>query len=539
LGSHPGISACRAILVLGMHRSGTSALTRTLGLCGAALPLNTVPAGIDNETGFWEPQEIVHLHDEILQSAGSSWDDATAFPQAWFDSALAADFKARIAEALERDFPDAPALFVVKDPRLCRLVPLWLSMFQELGIEPLCIIPVRNPLEIAASLSKRNSIQEENSLLLWLRHFLAAEQSTRNCKRSFVAYDSLLRDWRGTIDRIGQDIGVIWPCQTPESDAEITQFISTEFRHHQYADNEVYTRKNVAEWVKTVFSWALRAAHRPPVDSAALDAISGSLDIADVAFMPIISYNKLAILNLAQDVRKLTELQARKDNELRQLQQQLHDQLQSSQTAVQELRSEVAAEANVAKQLQNDLQSLREEAGHRADEYNAARVGAESRINCLRAAYDQSQSELALLRSQHERIITSTSWRAIGLIRSALAAVPSPVRRYLRRGMKLLYWIATPQKTRQRLAFLRARQTAAALPLSPTTIAGAAPDEAQATADLDDGLAAVAIDAVMPASGAASSTPASVKPGPADWPPPVPSAHCCSPIEDPDEMRQR
>jgi hypothetical protein len=151
-----------------MHRSGTSALTRTLGLRGAALPLRAVPPGDDNETGFWEPQEIVHLHDEVLQSAGSAWDDAAAFPQAWFNSVTAVDFKRRIADALDRDFPDTPPLFVVKDPRLCLLVPLWRSLLQELGIEPLCVIPVRNPLEIAASLSKRNAIQEEHSLLLWL-----------------------------------------------------------------------------------------------------------------------------------------------------------------------------------------------------------------------------------------------------------------------------------------------------------------------------------------------------------------------------------
>jgi hypothetical protein len=486
-----------------MHRSGTSALTRTLGLRGAALPLRAVPPGDDNETGFWEPQEIVDLHDEILQSAGSAWDDAAAFPKAWFDSVTAVDFKRRIADALDRDFPDTPPLFVVKDPRLCRLVPLWLSMLQELGIEPLCVIPVRNPLEIAASLSKRNAIQEEHSLLLWLRHFLAAERSTRNCRRSFVGYDSLLEDWRRTIERIGQDIGVIWPRQTPESDAEITQFISSEFRHHQYADNEVYTRNNVAEWVKTAFSWAMRAAKQPPVDFAPLDAISASLDNADVAFRPLIADSKLSILNLKQDIRRLTERLARNYDEFGQLQQQLHEQSQSNQLALQELRSEVRAEANVAKQLREDLLWLREEAGRRADEYSAAQAAAELRINLLQVVCDQSQSELTILRRDYNDIITSTGWRAIGLIRSAAAAVPSPVRRQLRRGLKLLYWIATPQKTRQRLAFLRTRRIGAGLPLSGTTIAGAAPDDGEAAVDPDGGPAAIAVDPATPPLGVA------------------------------------
>ena len=99
-----------------MHRSGTSALTRTLGLRGAALPeAASSRRGPDNATGVWEPREIVAIHDELLAAAGSSWDDVGEFPPAWFASDSARLFKQRLVAALRCDFGQAP-LFVVKDP---------------------------------------------------------------------------------------------------------------------------------------------------------------------------------------------------------------------------------------------------------------------------------------------------------------------------------------------------------------------------------------------------------------------------------------
>lgn len=513
LKSDPVVCARRAILVLGMHRSGTSALTRILGLRGVALPFRTMPPGPDNETGFWEPIEIVRLHDEILGSAGSAWDDAAAFPEAWFTSDLAMQFKARLADMLRLDFPDAPPLIAVKDPRLCYLVPLWLSMFRDLGIEPLFIIPVRNPLEIAASLNKRNSLQEEHSLLLWLRHFLAAERNSRNYKRSFIAYDSLLRDWRGTLDKIGQDIEVSFPRQSPVSDAEITRFLSSELRHHTFADDDVGTRKNVAGWVRTAFSWALRAAERVPVDFDELDGISAGLAVADVAFMPLIAGAKLSVSNLRQDIQRITELQARKEDEFRRLDSQMlsdqaalrqsHDRMLSDQAALGHLRSEVAAGQRAAEALQNELWSEREEARRKSAEYNTARSDAEARIVSLQAANDQSRAALELSRHENHVILTSTSWRILAPVRAAAAAIPPPIRQRMRRGMKLMYWLATPRRSRWRLAFPRAR-CRVGTPVPADTISAAEPNGARM--DPDDGLSKVAADAATPALGQKGDT---------------------------------
>src|SRR4051794_8064808 len=73
-------SARTAYLVLGMHRSGTSAVTQVLALAGAALPQNVMAGDEHNARGYFEPWRIALFNDERLRAAGTAWDDAFVFP---------------------------------------------------------------------------------------------------------------------------------------------------------------------------------------------------------------------------------------------------------------------------------------------------------------------------------------------------------------------------------------------------------------------------------------------------------------------------
>ncbi|MCH8806417.1 MAG: sulfotransferase family protein, partial [Planctomycetes bacterium] len=133
------------------------------------------------------------LHDEMLESVGSKWYDVSAFPDSWYESEAAASFAGRALEILEQEYGTAP-LFVLKDPRISRFVPFWLSVLETLGTEPSFIIMVRQPLEVAASLEQRDAFLPAHSILLWLRHMLDAERATRGQSRAFLDYDRLLGD---------------------------------------------------------------------------------------------------------------------------------------------------------------------------------------------------------------------------------------------------------------------------------------------------------------------------------------------------------
>lgn len=159
------------LFVLGMHRSGTSAVTHFIHRLGAAIADNLLEpmAGV-NAQGFWEDGDVVAINERLLAVAGQRWYDSD--PLALDESdpavqALATEARAR----LEAGYADR-RVAVVKDPRLCRLLPFWLERCRECGIEPGFVHVLRHPFAVAKSLHKRDGIPYEYSLLLWLTYTL-------------------------------------------------------------------------------------------------------------------------------------------------------------------------------------------------------------------------------------------------------------------------------------------------------------------------------------------------------------------------------
>src|SRR3954451_22494903 len=96
----------RAIVVAGMHRCGTSAVTRVLSLLGARLPADLMQPATPDHPGFWEPLPIVRLHDDMLLSAGLTWSDVQRFPDTWYTSGAAADYRSRLVDLVVEEFGD-------------------------------------------------------------------------------------------------------------------------------------------------------------------------------------------------------------------------------------------------------------------------------------------------------------------------------------------------------------------------------------------------------------------------------------------------
>lgn len=288
------------ILVLGMHRSGTSALTRTLALCGAALPTTLMaPAAEDNATGFWEPEPLVDLHDAALAAMGASWSDLRTLPSAWFASGEADDFRRHIADRLDQQYGAAP-LFVVKDPRLCRLMPLWRPMLEARSIDPRIVIPIRHPLDVAASLHRRESFDPPRSLQLWLSHVLAAERDTRDLPRCFVTYDQLLADPHDTLARIAARLALTWPTPLHEAAPAITEFLSPDWRHHA---TQATRLDDLPALVAETYRWMLEAASAEMPPATTLDAVTQTLTTAQATLGPAIGALQAEITRKAAETK--------------------------------------------------------------------------------------------------------------------------------------------------------------------------------------------------------------------------------------------
>ncbi|TVR64837.1 MAG: glycosyltransferase [Candidatus Competibacteraceae bacterium] len=223
-----------AVLVLGMHRSGTSALSRALNLRGLDIASRLVPASENNRTGFWESEELVALQDELLGQFGQRWYDFLPLPETWWQTAPAEAFRQRLLDYLERDFGQS-RLFLIKDPRLCRLLPLWRAVLADFGARVRVVLMLRDPWEVAASLAARKgmSLPTAHGLQLWLRYSLEAERHSRGLPRCLVTYDELLADWPATLKRIARQVDLSWPCDDLESQRMIDEFLSVRHRHQR------------------------------------------------------------------------------------------------------------------------------------------------------------------------------------------------------------------------------------------------------------------------------------------------------------------
>ena len=126
--------ASTAILVLGMHRSGTSALTAALHGLGASLGGELVAANHDNPGGYFENAAAVTAHETLLAELDRGWEDLRDMPEGWLHAPAAQQARDAIRALLAEQFGEA-SLWALKDPRMCRLLPLWQPLLAEAGVQ--------------------------------------------------------------------------------------------------------------------------------------------------------------------------------------------------------------------------------------------------------------------------------------------------------------------------------------------------------------------------------------------------------------------
>ncbi len=279
----------KCIVVLGMHRSGTSALARVLSLAGAELPKHVMSANQSNERGYWEPERLVALNDEILADAGISWHNWSAANPA-VGPEKAAYYRKAIVRIITEEYDSAP-LLLIKDPRICRLVQLWRAALAEGRMEAVFAVSLRNPLEVARSLEERDGLPLIHGCLLWLRYVLDMETGTRDARRVFVPYHELLRDPAQTAAGVASHLN--GACWTPNEDvrSEIRSFIDPELRHHVAELEDLRQLVPLYSPLAETYE-AVSTLVRQPTDATAcrqLDRTRAAFDLATESFAQLLS----------------------------------------------------------------------------------------------------------------------------------------------------------------------------------------------------------------------------------------------------------
>ena len=352
-----------------MHRSGTSALTRVISLLGAELPRNLMPPRPDdNELGFWEPRDLWTLHDRMLAEAGSRWDDWRRLDLSGLPPERVTGYKEEIASQIVDEYGDA-RFIVLKEPRICRFVPLQVDLLREQGYECHCVLALRHPLGVIGSLGRRNGMTAGFAALLWLRHMLDAEAATRSMPRALVSYEALLANWQSAVRRMATDLGVEWPLgaaeaseaskasKASEASQQIANFLSTDMRHFAPDWQSLQASDEIRAWLKDAYDALLRL-EQEPTDLLALrvlDSVRNEFDTVSNAFggalFPELAAREKNLESRLAESRSQTE-------EKEAVIQRLAGELAERQRVIDDLARECEERLRVSEERRNLVQRL-------------------------------------------------------------------------------------------------------------------------------------------------------------------------------------
>jgi hypothetical protein len=298
----------QAIVVLGMHRSGTSALAGTLNLLGCDIPRQLMPPDENNPSGYFESLAIYRLNDAILASAGTAWDDWQAFNPDWLTSQRAHEFLSRATEVLIEEFGES-RFFVVKDPRMCRLLPFWLGAFEVAGIDPRIVLTHRNPTEVAASLEQREAWPLTYGVLLWLRHVLDAEAYSRGLPRFCTSYERVLDNWAATAMQMKETLEISFPRWSDATAEDVNAFLDGKLRHRHDKAASVIKGPFVSIWVRDTLEVLERWAEtgEDAGDYELLDRIRAAFDTAAPLFRKLVRTARSAREEATEQNRVMTQ----------------------------------------------------------------------------------------------------------------------------------------------------------------------------------------------------------------------------------------
>ncbi len=188
--------ALEAIVVLGMHRSGTSLCMSLLQALGVRLDAALAPGDANNEPGYFESQELMDLNDGILHTLGATWHTvfSLAIPDGWTDDPALLPAKRALRDLVARKVSSGPGVWGFKDPRTSVLLQLYEEVFAECGVRPKYILCVRDPRAVTQSLKNRDRFPPLLSELLWLEYTMRAVQFAGKKLQAIVVYERWFQD---------------------------------------------------------------------------------------------------------------------------------------------------------------------------------------------------------------------------------------------------------------------------------------------------------------------------------------------------------
>ena len=353
---HPDRPGKVAVVVLGMHRSGTSSLAGMLDGLGCRGPATPMPGTDANAAGYYESLPVFRLNDAILTALGSRWDDWRPLRPDLHLSPRLAEFHDKARAVVEAEYGDG-SLIYLKDPRISLLLPFWQGVLRDAGYRCVYVHTHRSPSEIGASLQRRDDIDPGLSLLAWLSQVLQAERHSRGEVRHFTSYEALLRDPAAVAAAAEAAFGFPWPRPAEAGAGRVNRAL----RHHDAGAQAVLEDSRVPglirQTLKILERWA--ATGEQADDHARLDDIATAFDEAGGLFAGAMQALRARSAQLAPAHAREERLNTEKAALEKRLAQATKDKamLDEHLTQITQARDEALRDRNTARQAQAEAEA--------------------------------------------------------------------------------------------------------------------------------------------------------------------------------------
>jgi hypothetical protein len=221
------------IVILGMHRCGTSLISNFLHEIGVDFGNDLAHPDEFNARGYWESLTIRDIQDKILEEMNCDcFCPPVSIPDNWQCNDSIRKLKNDLKEFVRAECSRTEKIWGFKDPRTCILLPVWREIFEELQVEPLYILAFRHPASVAASLDRRNHMERAHCEALWLKHYLDVLSNVGDNWKAIVDYDRWFDSGAEQARLVAQSLKPYATMTDSQIDQAFDRVISNQLRHH-------------------------------------------------------------------------------------------------------------------------------------------------------------------------------------------------------------------------------------------------------------------------------------------------------------------
>ena len=460
-------------VVAGMHRSGTSAFARLLTVFDVALGENLRPPGDDNPRGFWEDAAFVAINERLLMEIGQAWYslDGYFLSEEFFATPRFDTLRADAEALLEERMNDHPR-WGVKDPRICRLLGFWKPVFAAIEIEVTYLMAIRDPWDVAASLSARNGFGPRHGQMLWLLYNLDLAVALAGERARIVSYDALLADPRAELSNLTDLLAADDQRDEASVSAFVDDYLDPALRHRK--SSREADRLGVADEFFLLLEAAITDSDRlPPSLETAAQAFLSRWRVDATLRLPAEDETRLrqemdrALLNRDAERERLLEEFVLEESRLRENVDDLHRSVEFHRDREDKLKADAH---DFEQQSAATVAGLQQEITDSRQRHEAAEQQREETIATLEGEVDAVRHQLSATgfalneREQElESVYASRSWRYSAPLRRSAAALRQLRARVGPRTLARTIWRASvyrlpeDSKVRARLLAFRER----------------------------------------------------------------------------------